>query len=314
VTEFASPGRSSRGEFIVVRNVVNLRRSPSSDSEIVSQVIMGEVVSSIESVPDWHRISTADRYEGWIAAECLTPQWDRSDFLNTSIATLFADLYESPDPQSEILTKLVVSSRVALAHGPTVSDFVPILLPDKRVGYVHNLCLDITHDTADDGNDLADPKVRRSIDIDSLKRQIMRAVGSRAVDVGRRMIGTPYLWGGCTPFGIDCSGFVQLCYKLSGLQLLRDAELQFNDRRFERCDAEQSLDESDLLAGDLVAFRKSTSTKITHIGMAMGDGRFIHSSGGRGVNIESCTSERYGAIYAGAVRLSADADLAIEAA
>lgn len=300
--------------MVVRLNVVNLYREPSSSSEVVSQAVMGDTVSVVDRQDSFCRITTADLYSGWVSDRSLTPPWDKSDLLSTSIATLFADIYESPEPHADLISKVVVSTRVVLARAGTVGEFVPLLLPDKTLGYVHNLCLDMTHDKPEGSSELADPKVRQSIDIDSLKRQIMRAVGMRAVDIGRRMIGTPYLWGGCTPFGLDCSGFVQLCYKLSGLQLLRDAEIQFHDRRFERCDAEQSLDESDLLAGDLVAFRRPDAQKITHIGMALGDGRFIHASSGRGVNIERCIAEPYAGTYVGAVRLSPDADLAIEAA
>lgn len=310
MTDIGEPAAS----HFVARNVVNLYGEPSSRSEVVSQAIIGDVALVDDRRDGFAHIRTSDRYAGWVDEDHLVPEWDRSDFLTTSIATLFADIYSAPDTQADFITKLVVSSRVTLAHGPAVGEFVPLVLPDKTVGYVHNLCLDITHDKPEGSADLADPKVRRSIDISSLKRQIMRAVGARAVEIGRRLIGTPYLWGGCTPFGIDCSGFVQLSYKLSGLQLLRDAELQFHDRRFERCDADQSLDESDLLAGDLVAFRRAGSEKVTHIGIALGDGRFIHSAGGRGVVIDKCTVERYASTYAGAVRLSPSADLAIESA
>jgi hypothetical protein len=300
--------------FVVARNVVSLYADATSSSKVVTQAIMGDTVEVVRESSGFCSVTTGDRYQGWIAADFIVPDWDRSDFLTTSIATLFADIYGSPNVQAELISKLVVSSRVTLAHGATVGDFIPLMLPDKSIGYVHNVCLDITHDKPEAATELADPKVRRSIDIDSLKRQIMRQVGARAVEVGGRLIGTPYLWGGCTPFGIDCSGFVQLSYKLSGLQLLRDADLQFHDRRFERCDGGQSLDDSDLLAGDLVAFREPDADKITHIGMATGDGRFIHASWGRWVMMEPCSSERYARIFSGAVRLSPNADLSIEAA
>ena len=160
--------------------------------------------------------------------------WDHSDFLQTGIATLFADVYSAPDAQSEIMTKLTVSTRVCIAHRPEVEAFVPVVLADHRVGYVHNVCLNVTHSQAASQPDLVDPQARRALDVGELKRQVLRAVGRQAAATARRFIGTPYLWGGCTPFGLDCSGFMQLAYKLSGVQLLRDAHLQFADRRFER--------------------------------------------------------------------------------
>lgn len=300
--------------MIIARNVANIYREPDAGSEVVSQAVLGDTVDAGEERNGFVSVRTSDRYAGWVRAAQLAPIWDNSDFLTTTIATLFADVYESALPEAELITKLPVSSRVTLAHGPSVGELIPIVLPDRTIAYVHTFCLDVTHDKADQSGHLADPSVRRSIDIDALRRQIVRAVGGRAVEFGRRLIGTPYLWGGCTPFGIDCSGFVQLSFKLSGVQLLRDASLQFADRRFSRCDNGNSLDESDLLTGDLVVFQRPQDSAVSHVGIAMGDGRFIHSSSGRGVNIDWCNSKRYGEIYAGAVRLSADADLAVDAA
>jgi hypothetical protein len=279
---------------------------------MVTQAISGARVRVQEETETFARISTEDRYEGWVRRARLTPAWDMADHFQTSIATLFAEVYPAPDPQSEILTKLVVSTRVAVAHRPEVGDFVPLMLPDRQVGYVHKVSLNITHGGALAGPDLLDEKARRAISVSDLKRQIFAALGEQATRVGRRLIGTPYLWGGCTPFGIDCSGFVQLCYKLSGVQLLRDADIQFTDRRFRRVEEGRSFADAVFDAGDLVVF--GHEGKVTHIGMALGDGRFIHSSGAKGVGIDSCTSPAYGETYMGAVRVSPDADLAIEAA
>lgn len=299
---------------LVAINVASLYAEPSLSSELVTQAISGAGIEVQETRDGFCRVATEDRYQGWIAQEHLAPAWDDSDYLKTGIATLFAEIYPEPDAAGEMLTKLVVGTRVAVAHRPEVGDWVPLLLPDKQIGYVHQVCLNVTHGEAQGGADFVDQKARHAMSIPALKRRVIEAVGRQAVAVGKKFIGTPYLWGGCTPFGIDCSGFTQLTYKLSGVQLLRDAGLQLEDKRFMAVDRGKALDEAALLAGDLVMFRKRADGPVTHVGMALGDGRFIHSSGDLGVHVDPCRHPRYRAIYTGAVRLSPDADLAVEAA
>lgn len=301
-------------ERLVAVNVANLHAEPNGSSELVTQAILGAAVRVEQEKDDWDFVRTEDRYGGWARRALLVPAWDQSEHFFTSIATLFAEVYSQPDPNSEMLTKLIVSTRVAVAHRPEIGDFVPLRLPDETLGYVHRVCLNSTHDGALAGPDLLDERTRRAIHISDLKRQVIAAIGKQASLVAKRFIGTPYLWGGCTPFGIDCSGFAQLSYKLSGLQLLRDADIQFTDRRFQRVETERTLTDGDFAAGDLLTFSRTRDGKVTHIGLALGDGRFIHSSGARGVAIDDCDSAAYGETYLGAVRLSPNADLGIEAA
>ena len=302
------------GAHFVAGNVVNLYAAPQTSAEMVSQAISGSVVQVQEVQDGFCRVTTEDRYGGWVPEYGLVPGWDRTDFLQTGIATLFADVYSTPDAQSELVTKLAVSTRVSIAHRPEVEAFVPVVLADHRVGYIHNVCLSVTHSQASPQPDLVDPQARRALDVGELKRQVLRAVGRQAAATAKRFLGTPYLWGGCTPFGLDCSGFVQIAYKLSGVQLLRDAHMQFADRRFDRVDADRGLEAGDWEAGDLIVFSRRPDRRPTHIGLTLGDGRFIHALGGVGVCIHPCDETRFVETFVGAVRISPDTDLAIEAA
>jgi len=295
-------------DLVVAQNVVNLYAEPDSGSGLVSQAILGVSVECLKEHDDFCRVTMEDRYSGWTPRRAMSEDWDDSDHFKTHIASLFADVFHAPDPYAEIITKLVVGTRVVVAHRPEVGDWVPLHLPDGQIGYVHQVCLNATHSAS------ADSVIQPGSNIGALKRQVLAAVGRQAAAVARRFIGTPYLWGGCTPFGLDCSGLTQLSYKLSGLQLLRDAGLQFNDRRFLRIEENQTLDTAILDEGDLVAFSKAQDGRITHIGLALGEGRFIHARGDQGVRIDDCDTAEYIATYVGAIRISPDADLAIEAA
>lgn len=310
---------SDKGEQKQVTiNVACLYADPSPNAELVSQALLGAAVTVVDTQDGFCLAQTEDRYQGWVGTQHLTSLWNDEDYFSTSIATLFADVFQRPDAQTELVTKLSVGTRVLLAHGAATEDFVPLILPDKRTGYVHKVCLNMTHEGSITGPDLLDQKARRAIDVSQLKRQVLAAVGAQAAQVALRFVGTPYLWGGCSSFGLDCSGLVQTAYKLSGVQLLRDADLQWRDKRFERMQDGISLAEADLSAGDLVVFSKGGNTpgaKATHIGVALGDGRFVHASGtGGGTYIDTCEAEAYAHTYLGAVRLSADADLAVQAA
>ena len=295
---------------MVAQNVANIYEGPNADSELASQAILGDAVRVTDTQGDFCCVTTVDRYEGWIAARLLVPVRDDSDSLTTTIATLFADVFSAPDAHSEMRTKLVVGTKVVLARRAGVGDWVPLSLPDEQIGYVHRVSLNFTHSPQPPQG----PDLLRALGDRVARADLIAALGRNIAETAKRFIGTPYLWGGGTPFGIDCSGLTQLAYKLNGIQLLRDADLQFADKRFRRVEEGQPLETAILEDGDLVVFSRRADKKPTHIGLALGDGRFLHARGGQGVRIDDCDSPEYGATYLGAIRLSPDAEFAVKAA
>ena len=291
--------------FVVAQNVVNLYAAPNTSSEMVSQAILGDRVAATDRQSGFYSVTTADTYQGWLAEHTLAAPCDDSDSLTTTIATLFADVYAAPDAHSELLTKLVVTSQVVLARRAGVDNWVPLDLPTEQTGFVHRVSLNLAHEP--------EPASRLQTLPSSIGREaLVAALGRNIAETAKRFVGTPYLWGGCTPFGIDCSGLTQRVYKLNGIQLLRDAHQQWNDKRFVRVEEGQTLETALLEDGDLVVFSRRPDKQPTHIGLALGDGRFLHARDGQGVRIDDNDSLEYGETYLGTIRLSPDADFSIQ--
>jgi cell wall-associated NlpC family hydrolase len=89
--------------------------------------------------------------------------------------------------------------------------------------------------------------------------------------IAMKYLNTPYLWGGKSPFGIDCSGFIQMVYKINGYKLLRDCSQQASQGK-------NVSKFSDCLPGD-IAFFGTQEKKISHAGILLSDNRIIHASG-----------------------------------
>ena len=306
-----SESASARKSFlsnalIIAQNVVNLYPEPDTSTELISQAVLGEKVLVLDRKDGFCRVSTEDHYTGWLDMRLTAPESDLSDLPSTTIATLFADVYTQPNAHSEIVTKLTAGTRVVLARHAEAGDWVFLRLPDGTPGCVHSVHLSQTHSSADRLTLAQESGLRRT--------DILSALGINIAATAQRLIGTPYLWGGTTPFGIDCSGLTQLIYKLNGIQLRRDAYLQFADQRFVRIEEGQSLETAILDTGDLVAFSRRDDKRPTHIGIALGDGRFLHARGERGVRVDFCDTPEYLTSYLGAIRLSPDTDFTIQSA
>ncbi len=231
------------------------------------------------------------------------------------LKVLFAPVYAKADLHSPLLTKLVIGTRVCLNQelSKEANSFVQILLPDKQIAYIQNGHIVSWEKSAAD-EEIFEKKWQQSSE--SERQRLIADLGKQTIQIAKLFMGTPYLWGGSTPFGMDCSGMTQLAYKLHGVELLRNSYMQYDDKRFEKIEKDKALDKAEWQAGDLLFFDIKQKGKIDHVGIACGEGTFIQARGEMmdgGMVITNCADDYYKQVYTGACRISTNANINISA-
>ena len=122
------------------------------------------------------------------------------------------------------------------------------------------------------------------------------STGSKIVETAKKYLGVPYVYGGTSPSGFDCSGFVYYVLKIHGITIARTCASMYN------CGTK--INKSDLQPGDLVFFQGTSAAGISHVGIYVGNGQFIHSPHrGKVVSFSDLSSGYYAEHYYGAIRV-----------
>ena len=119
-------------------------------------------------------------------------------------------------------------------------------------------------------------------------------LANNIISLSMNYIGVPYVFGGTSPYGFDCSGYVQYVFANAGISIPRTADVQY--------DFGTPISTTDLVSGDLVFFSTYTYG-ASHVGIYLGDNNFIHASSSRGVTIDSLGSSYWSSHYIGARRI-----------
>ena len=237
---------------LVTVGIAEMRAEPADGAELVDQAHLTEQVTVLGAHVDWRFVQGPDQYFGWIRANQL---FEIPGSNNAGIvAVLLADIHERPSRASAVIERVPVGTRppqifeAARAGEPYVRPEwaeVPLRTDVSRSGTRSGFLA--VADTTSDGEVAS----RYPTADDYLK-------------TAESFIGVPYLWGGTTALGFDCSGFVQQVYRLNGVALPRDADQQsVLGRRVEEA-----------RAGDLLFFGNES---VTHVAVATGPSEFIHA-------------------------------------
>ena len=240
-------------------SVANLRSAADFSSEMVTQALMGTPVRVLQ-YDSWYRIQTPDNYIAWVhrvGIHSMTKEevsaWNKAEKL--VVTSHYGFVYSEPNEASQTVSDIVAGNRLKLEG--TKGSYYKVSYPDGRQGYVHK--------------SLAMPETKW--------RAQLKQDAASIIKTAHTLMGVPYLWAGMSSKGIDCSGFMRTTLYLHDIIIPRDASQQ----AYEGEHIDIAPDFGNLQPGDLIFFgRKATAERkerVVHVGMYIGNKRFIHSQG-----------------------------------
>lgn len=240
-------------------SVCNTRCEADYNAGMESQALLGMPVRVLDTSNEWTRIQTPEGYEHWTLSAAVwrmsrqaLSQWNLG--AQVVVTSLYGQVYSHPSLRSQSVSDVVAGDRLRLTG--THGKFFCVQYPDGREGFLPK--------------DDAMPLDRWRAQLDNSIENILRTA--------HRLMGVPYMWGGTSPKGVDCSGFVRTVLYMHDIIIPRNASQQA--RKGERLEIG---DFSALQPGDLLFFgRQATDDKperVVHVGFYLGNKRFIHSLG-----------------------------------
>jgi cell wall-associated NlpC family hydrolase len=239
----------AKSDCVVSKPVINIYSWASADSEVVSQALYGSGVLSLEKKNGWVHIRTGDEYTGWVTASDVTPLQGSyaPEGKAVRVVELSANLYREPSVTKHApVLNLPWEARLEVISGKVDESgrWLQVKLVNGQTAYIG----------------------RGNVSADFAPLTI-----EQTIQLARKFLGVTYTWGGVSSYGFDCSGFTQMLIRQRGLIMPRDADVQAS------WSGVVPVERKDLQPGDLLFFGASLA-KITHTGMYIGNGEFIHDT------------------------------------
>lgn len=253
---------------------VNFRTGPSTDCDVISRMNLGTEVVVLEVVSGWCQVAYGGQ-TGYVSADYVSVDGLALANPRGIVTGSCVNVRSAPSTDSSILTKVYAGNIVGLV---SLADGWYAVTYNGTSGYMSaDYVREYTGSTAS-------------------------SIGEEVTALALSYLGTPYVYGGASAKGFDCSGFTMYIFSQFGYSLPHSATSQWND-------SGEYVERSDLQPGDLVLFcdpSRSNGKACSHVGIYIGDGEFVHASSGSSgkyVRISSLSESYYDGYYKGAKRL-----------
>ena len=256
----SNAGTGNKKYAVIDVSVGNIRTGADFETNLETQALLGQPVKILATDNGWYQVKTPDGYVSWINHMQVVPMaWTELRAWNAAakvvVISLYGFTYSRPSSASQTVSDVVAGDRLRLLS--VSGAYYYVAYPDGRRAYI------------------AMSAAQKEKDWFASRR----SDAVHLITAARSLIGIPYLWGGTSSKGVDCSGMVWTSAFLNGLILPRNASSMI--KIGERLTVAKNF--ANLIPGDLVFFgRKATAQskeRVSHVGIYIGNRKFIHSLG-----------------------------------
>lgn len=270
---------------------VNVRSKATTDSTVVEQLSKGDKVVVKSKADGWYSIETVDGTDGWVRADLLEiVNGDAARLKTIGTGTVTGgtvNVREEASTECAVLTQVSEGTKVSVLGRS--EDWYKVQLSSGTVGWINATLIDVklaeqaSRGAVQERKDVPKEEAPKASE-ESADKSDTR---SQVVAYAKKFLGVNYVWGGTSPKGFDCSGFVLYVMKNFGVSLDRTSSSQLDDGK--------RVKKSELRPGDLVFFDTNgrNNGRISHVGIYIGNGKFIHASSGHGEVMITDLDESY---------------------
>ena len=263
---------AARKWALIKLSIATLRTEPKHSAEMATQGIMGSPVKVLQKDGEWYRVQMADDYIAYVPESSLAYKTEAQMKAWRKAKRYIVTVYDSrlvTEPNGDETVSDLVMGNI-LEFKTAQGNWYKLATPDGRVGWVN------------------------AADVAELSQWSQQGFSAAQIEkTARRMMGSSYLWGGTTTKVTDCSGLTKVSYLSNGIILQRDASQQALTGKIMK----KGTDWRQYETGDLLFFGNEKTGRVTHVGIYLRDGKYIHCSGQVKINSLIPTASDYPYLY-----------------